>query len=209
MSEAPYSFTLVLRGRDLSATDLDHLREVGLDDASFGARGNEQVVLFDREAGTLANALLDAIWDLEAALPDHRVVRVEPDDLVTMARIAERTGRSRANVGQLVAGARGSGGFPPPVSRIGGASQIWRWSEVEEWLDHHRHDESAVSSGAHRFIGALNGVLESRRQFEALAKIAAAGSASVGLEFTKDTIEALPLMLEETVRTLSRQLTVT
>lgn len=58
--------------------------------------------------------------------------RVEPDDLVTMSEIAERRGRSRESVRVLVAGRRGRGDFPAPVSHLRSRSRLWRWPEVAE-----------------------------------------------------------------------------
>jgi len=209
MNKGPYTFTLVIEGRELSDADLERLHAGGFDDAAFGHRGNEQIALFDREAETLASALLKTIWQIEKELPGVTVARIEPDDLVTMARIAERTERSRESIRQLVAGERGSGDFPRPVSWVGGASRVWRWSEVEEWFDRHRDHSNVSSTGAQHFIAALNGVLETRRRFAALAKIAAEDPPSDELEFTKEDVEALPTMLAETVRTVSRRLTTT
>jgi len=44
------------------------------------------------------------------------IVRIEPDELVTMAAIAERDNLSRESIRLLSRGDRGPGGFPAPVA---------------------------------------------------------------------------------------------
>src|SRR5262249_3251901 len=98
---------------------------------------------------------------------------VEPDDLVTMAEIARRAGRSRESVRQLVTGERGPGGFPPPVANLTRRSPGWRWGDVVGWLagkgavDKRRPPGAArARSGAEDLgtaVAAINAVLELRR----------------------------------------------
>ena len=49
-------------------------------------------------------------------VPGVTVARIADAGLVSMADIAARTGRTREGVRLLTAGARGPGGFPPPVT---------------------------------------------------------------------------------------------
>ena len=59
--------------------------------------------------------------------------RVEPDDLVTQAEIAERLGRSSESVRLLASGQRGDGTFPAPAARTTSRGSLWRWSQVARW----------------------------------------------------------------------------
>jgi hypothetical protein len=57
-----------------------------------------------------------AAVDQVESIQGLRVMRVEPDDIVTMAEIADRSDRTRESVRLLIAGQRGPGGFPRPMS---------------------------------------------------------------------------------------------
>jgi predicted DNA-binding transcriptional regulator AlpA len=70
---------------------------------------------------------------LRRALPAVRLVRLDAD-LVGVADIAVRAGRSRQNVLQWVDGERrGEQPFPEPEG-MAGRSLVWRWGEVDAWL---------------------------------------------------------------------------
>lgn len=130
-----HAFTLVLSGiRELNESVEDALYEAGCDDALVGMRNGVPFLDFDREAASLVDAIHSAIRDVERAGLKARVVRVEPDDLVSASEIARRMMRSRESIRQCVEGMRGPGGFPAPVSSVRGTSPIWRWAEVAEWF---------------------------------------------------------------------------
>ena len=78
--------------------------------------------------------------------------RVDSDDFVTVPEIAERLGRSRQSVYQLVNGERGAGDFPAAVSSTRGKGKVWDWSEVAAWAgvdyDHERAATIAAVNGA-------------------------------------------------------------
>nr|MDT0664826.1 helix-turn-helix transcriptional regulator [Micromonospora sp. DSM 115978] len=89
------------------------------------------------------------------------------DDWLTAAEIADRTGRSRQNVSQLVRGDRGPGGFPAPVVRRGARSPLWSWDEVRRWFaEYAPEDAAAVSSEAvsSDFLAAVNDRLDLRER---------------------------------------------
>jgi hypothetical protein len=130
-----WTFTLVLSGvRALTAEVEDALFESGCDDALLGTRDGTVYLDFDRQASSFREAILSAVADVEGAGIAAQVARVEPDELVTMAEIARRAGRSRENIRQLVMGLRGPGDFPPPVANLKQRSPIWRWTDVSRWL---------------------------------------------------------------------------
>ena len=129
-----HHFTLIVDGPDVqSGAVVDALYEAGCDDALIGRTDGVQYVEFDREAAGLVEAVLSAVADIER-VDGVKVVRITDAGLVSMADIAARTGRTREGVRLLVTGARGPGGFPPPVTDPRGRYRLWRWSEVERWL---------------------------------------------------------------------------
>lgn len=157
-----YSFILLIRGADVLAEQhADALFEAGCGDALFGERGGVQFADFDREADSLARAIGSAIHDIESTVPDAKVVRVEPDDLVTLTAIAERVGRTKESVRLLTLGKRGPGGFPSPLSWVASKHPLWQWSDVAQWFST-RVGEEIPGSGSAAFIAALNGALEAR-----------------------------------------------
>lgn len=129
-----YHFTLIVEGTDVqSGSTIDALHEAGCDDALIGRTDGIQYVEFDRESAGLVEAVLSAVADIERVDGVH-VVRIADAGLVSMADIGVRTGRTREGVRLLVTGARGPGGFPPPVTDPRGRYRLWRWSDVERWL---------------------------------------------------------------------------
>ena len=162
MSE--YEFTLVLQGR-LDDAAVDALFEAGCDDATLGEVDGVGYADFIREAPTFGEALRSAIEQVES-VSGVRVARVEPDDLVTMSEIAQRLDRSRESVRLLVAGERGPGGFPAPVSHLKARTRLWRWSEVAAWAE--RHDQPIDLSAA-TAIAAINAALTLRTTLAELA----------------------------------------
>lgn len=158
-----HAFTLVLSGvRELNESMEDALYEAGCDDALLGTRNGVPFLDFDREAASLADAIRSAIRAVERAGLGARVVRVEPDDLVSASEIARRMTRSRESIRQCAEGTRGPGGFPAPVSSVRGTSPIWRWAEVAEWFAaggrKGRVDPTMVENA--RVIAAVNSALE-------------------------------------------------
>ncbi len=160
-----FSFTLILRGVD-PLEHLDPLFEAGCDDAIFGEREGSYYAEFDREAPSLATAIESAVRQVEGAVPGLSVVRIEPDELVSAAAIAGRTGRSRESIRLLVDHQRGPGGFPPPLGWVNAKTRLWRWADVADWFisafADEPHGASIDAVARSRFIGAANSVLELR-----------------------------------------------
>lgn len=126
-----HTFTLILSGPDPTAPEnLDRLFEAGCDDALFGVRDGVYFAEFEREAPNYADALKSAISAIEGAVPGLLVSRVEPEELVTAAEIAERTHRSRESIRLLFTGARGRTQFPSPVAWLSDRTRLWNWHEV-------------------------------------------------------------------------------
>ncbi|MGC9670516.1 helix-turn-helix transcriptional regulator [Planosporangium sp. 12N6] len=93
--------------------------------------GPGALVGFERDAPTLVDAVVSAVRDLDAV--GVQALGVRDDDLVTLAEIADRIGRSREAVRRWAAGRTGPGAFPPPADvRVGTAH--YRWTEAAPWL---------------------------------------------------------------------------
>jgi|SRR5215207_438988 len=162
-----YSFTLIIDSLGnvdevFSDEKIDALFEAGCDDATFGSVDGAHYADFNREASTLGEALSSAIAAVES-VPGLRVRRVEPDDLVTMSEIAKRLGRTRESVRLLIAGERGPGDFPHPVSHLRSRNRLWRWSNVASWA--FREDNVEARTNA-RFIAAVNATLDLHTQLQ-------------------------------------------
>ena len=161
-----HAFALIVEGPDLQEVPhLEALFEMGCSDASVGRVGAVQYLEFDREAVTFAEAVFEAMAATEAAVPGPRVVRLEPDALVTAAEIAARTGRTRESVRLLVTGERGPGGFPAPATHFRNRNRMWHWPSVAQWLAVALGEPVPGSNPDEaRFVAALNAALELRAQ---------------------------------------------
>lgn len=156
-----YQFTLIVEGPDLQADDrVDALHEAGCDDALVGSADDVQYLDFDREASSMEDAILSAVADVER-LDGVQVARLADAGLMSMADIAARTGRTRESVRLLIAGERGPGGFPSPVTDPRSRYRLWRWSEVERWFISYGGDPP-VHADDH-VVAAINAGLELRR----------------------------------------------
>jgi hypothetical protein len=153
-----HEFSLVIEGDLDDDAVADQLFEAGCDDALFGTIAGVGFGDFTREDLLFSTAVLSAIQQVES-VGDLRVVRVEPDDIVTMADVAERLGRTRESVRLLIAGERGSGGFPRPISHNRERGRLWRWSDVADWFG----DLDSKQREAAHFTAAINAALELRR----------------------------------------------
>jgi hypothetical protein len=158
-----HSFTIFLSGADvLDDEHLDALYEAGCDDALFGVRDGAQYGAFDREASSFSEALASAIGDVTSAVPGIQVVRIEPDELVTMAAIAKRSGLSREYIRLLSTNQRGPGGFPAPVTYADHKTRLWHWPDVAHWLIEHQDTKIEVDAHAADLVAAMNAAFDLR-----------------------------------------------
>lgn len=167
-----HAFTLIVEGPDLQTHHaLDALHAAGCDDGTVGSIDGVQFMDFDREADTFLDAVGGAITAVEAAVPGAVVLHVEPDELVTMAEIAERTGRSRESIRLLVSGNRGPGGFPPPATHFRRRHRMWRWPQVARWVADVLGEpaQAGWDGETARLIGAVNAGLAYRNARRTLA----------------------------------------
>lgn len=160
-----HEFTLIVEGADLQDdASIEALFAAGCDDATVGRVGGVQYLDFDREAESLPSAVTAAAHAIEVAVPGARVVHLEPDDLVSMADIAERTGRTRESVRLLVTGERGPGGFPAPATHFRRRHRMWKWQQVAVWFARALNEpQVAGDPGTAQFITAFNAGLAWRQ----------------------------------------------
>ncbi len=150
-----YNFILILdRSVDEATSDL--LFEAGLDDAAVTGFEGSAAVDVDREAPSLLDAIASAIREAES-VDGVEVVRVEGEELVSQADIAERTGRSRQAVNHWIKRDGESSGFPDPAYGASTRSPLWRWANVQAWLN---PDGSA--DDRNRIIALANATLLAR-----------------------------------------------
>src|SRR4051794_40916365 len=127
-----HEFTIVASGFDIQSGDfMDRLFLNGCDDATVSHQKGVTILSFDREAVTFSSAIISALEGVVAA--GGKVERVEPDYLVSLADIADRSGLSRSALTLYHKGERCSG-FPAPAVRVTSSSPLWDWQEVAEWL---------------------------------------------------------------------------
>lgn len=158
-----HHFTLIVDGVDLQDESVvNGLFESGCDDALVGSADGVQFLDFDRDAASLGDAVLSAVADVER-VDGVQVVRVADAGLASMADIAARTGRTREGVRLLVSGARGPGGFPPPVTDPRGRYRLWRWADVERWFGRELGEDVSLAREG-RLVTAINACLELRQQ---------------------------------------------
>jgi hypothetical protein len=127
-----HEFTIIASGLDPQAEDFeDRFFEAGCDDATLSLQKGLIIVEFARDAVSFSAAVISAC---EAVLrAGAKVERVEPDYLVSLSDIAERSGKTRQAISLYTKGERGEH-FPAPVARVTSTSPLWDWEEVASWL---------------------------------------------------------------------------
>ena len=127
-----HDFTIIASGLDPEAADFeDRFFEAGCDDATLSFQKGVIIAEFHREAVTFSAAVASAY---EAVLrAGARVERIEPDHLVSLSEIAERSGLSRQAISLYTRAERGEN-FPGPVAKVTSKHPLWDWPEVAEWL---------------------------------------------------------------------------
>ena len=152
------SFAFRIRLHDpLTDEDADRLYEAFDEEVAIEEGPKGHFVGFEREAASFLDAVLDAVTKVIDLGFDPLAVE---DELVSMADIAERTGRSRQSVSMLVAGQRGPGGFPPPAAG-NVRSPLWHWADVASWFESTTAAEVSFEDRT-RTIASINGALANR-----------------------------------------------
>ena len=137
-----YQFTIIASGLDPEAEDFeDRFYGAGCDDATLAFQKGVIILEFDRESKNFLHAITSAFGDVQKA--GAKIVRFEPDHLVSLTDIADRTGLTKAAISLYSKGARGAD-FPPPVARFTSSTPLWDWVSVAHWMHRHDHVKSEV-----------------------------------------------------------------
>ena len=128
-----HEFSVIADGLDPTADDFEsRFYEAGCDDATISFQRGVIILDFAREAETLEAARASAIEQVSKV--GARVIRVEPEPLVSLSEIAQRSGMTRAAISLYASGQRGAA-FPSPVARFTSESPLWNWADVAAWLE--------------------------------------------------------------------------
>ena len=127
-----HEFTIIASGLNPEAEDFeDRFFDAGCDDATLSFQKGVIIIEFAREAVSFSKAVTSAYQAVLGA--GATVERVEPDYLVSLSEIAERSGKTRQAISLYTNGNRGEG-FPAPVARVTSNHPLWDWEEVAGWL---------------------------------------------------------------------------
>ena len=137
-----YAFAIIASGLDPEADDfMERLFEAGCDDASASYQKGLIVLAFTRESKSFAQAIISAFEDVHKT--GATIERFEPDTLVTLTDISERTGLSKSAISLYAKGERGKA-FPSPVARVTTDSPLWDWVDVSRWM--HGHNKLPIEA---------------------------------------------------------------
>ncbi|MBU2340933.1 MAG: hypothetical protein KKE77_06775 [Alphaproteobacteria bacterium] len=127
-----FEFTIAATGLPLDTDEWEYaFYEAGCDDATVSLQRGVFILFFDREAEDFESAARSACDDIQSA--GAKVLRIEPDPLVSSSDIAERAGITRQAASLYTTGGRGDN-FPLPVAGITSLRPLWSWEEVVRWL---------------------------------------------------------------------------
>lgn len=108
----------------------DSLYEAGCDDAIVGTGVPGSIALnFSRTAKSAENAILQAVQDVQNAIPDAQLIELKPD-LVGISDMAALLDCSRQNVRRMATAENST--FPCPS--VSGSVPLWHFYEVANWL---------------------------------------------------------------------------
>ncbi|MFC9258632.1 helix-turn-helix transcriptional regulator [Streptomyces hydrogenans] len=128
-----FEYSFIVDGISVNDAEKLEILYENFDALLFSQSGREVLVVTGEgnDAVTAAHAVINS---LKKELPQVSILRLDAD-LVGISDIANRINRTRQNVAQWVAGARSAPGSFPTPEGIVGKSQVWRWAEVNEWLE--------------------------------------------------------------------------
>jgi transcriptional regulator with XRE-family HTH domain len=154
----------------------DRFFEAGCDDATIAFVKGRIVLEFEREARNFSHALITAIRDVQNA--GATVEHIEPDYLVSLSDIAERSNLTRSAISLFAQGKRGEA-FPPPIARLTTESPLWDWVHVARWMYRRRQlsldalVQAKLVREANRAMAESARIDQSRYGQKILAQIAA------------------------------------
>jgi hypothetical protein len=172
-----HEFSIVASGLDPRSDDFEsRFYDAGCDDATISFQRSHLIIDFARDADNLEDAIASAVEDVRSA--GARVDRVEPDPLVSLSEIAQRTKLTRAAISNYASEQRGKG-FPAPVVRVTSESPLYEWRAVAAWL-HARGTLSREHVVEACVIGSANRCLDLEgADFRDRLRAAAAGEKAI------------------------------
>jgi len=130
-----YDFKVRLDRAPTTDADFDVLFESGLSDSSpITTPDGRGYLLVTRESDSMANAIISTVADIRKA--GFEAIGIETEDLMTLAGLGRKLGRTRESMRLLASGKRGPGGFPQPLSS--GSSPLYSWAQVRTWMADHK-----------------------------------------------------------------------
>ena len=128
-----YNFILkyqIDHGEDAGDSIAERLGGGGCDDALLGLGQPGRIALnFCRQAKSAEKALLSALSDVKAALPEAVLIEAAPD-FVGLSDVADSVGVTRQNLRKLMLQHHAS--FPLPIHE--GKAVMWHLSDMLQWL---------------------------------------------------------------------------
>lgn len=145
---------IVVDGVDLADDDVVDRLYGAMADVTVAMRDGAQIIYVDRDADSVAAALLAVERELQEVLPSAFVVGLENQCLVSSSGAARLAGRTRQSVQQHVSGQRGSG-FVPALLWVDATRPAWPASEVAAW-------SGEVDEMVHQFEQAVGAIMIAR-----------------------------------------------
>jgi hypothetical protein len=165
VSKKEYDFTLILIGlEDMNAEIADKLYEAGCDDALVGCSNGVTIASFDREGNSFEEVVLSAMNDIRGAAVGVTGFRLDSRDLVTLADVGRRIGKTRQSISLYARGKLGPGGFPAP--EINAKDPLYSWADVAGCLRNNNllSEEAAHEADSRRLVGSTLEFAFARRQ---------------------------------------------
>ncbi|MEH0771951.1 hypothetical protein [Vibrio alginolyticus] len=160
-----YEFTLNIGNinitNDKDLLDVSRkLYEGACSDAAVMSVDEMLYIEFEREADSFAQAVTQAIKDVELVDGYNlQVISIE-GDLVSLGEAAEFTGVKKSTLAKYKKGTFG-GGFPVPVRKASKKDPLWRLSDIADWLYQKSKVTSELVERA-RMMDVINHHLETR-----------------------------------------------
>ena len=123
-----HEFTIIASGLNPQDDAFENLFfEAGCDDATLSFQKGVIILEFHRQAESFARAVASAYEDVLRA--GATVERIEPDHLVSLSEIAERSGLTRQAISLYTRAERGQH-FPGPVAKVTSKHPLWDGSDT-------------------------------------------------------------------------------
>lgn len=131
-----YALLLTYDGIDVGDVELLTALHEALPDAHWHVVDGQTRVTAYVAASTAVEAARALVSSVHQVLPTARPLQAL-HDLVTTSDVADRADVHRETVRLWSTGARGPGGFPPPLGSVSRGMKVWAWADISRWLTEH------------------------------------------------------------------------